>query len=83
MKLQEREYLRPAEVYELYGIKPVTVRAWLSQGRITGISSPRLILINHADFRDRLKKVESGEPWDVVFEPVAFGRRRIERKVPA
>lgn len=64
----EIEYYRPFQVEAIFGISQPTIRNYVRWGYIKGISNGKtMVLINAADLREKLKRVESGEPWEHVF----------------
>jgi hypothetical protein len=60
-------YLRPIQIQRLYGIHAATIRLWFSQKKITGAKLGKIILINHADFLDKIRRIEAGEEAKNVF----------------
>ena len=60
-----RPYLRPGDIQRLYGINAATIRAWFSQKRIMGAKLGKIVLINHAAFLEKIKRIEDGESADV------------------
>jgi excisionase family DNA binding protein len=66
-----QEYIRPSQATAIFGIKADTARRWFSQGRMPGARIGKTILINATELRARIQRVESGEPWELVFSPQA------------
>jgi predicted site-specific integrase-resolvase len=58
-------YLRPRQIQRLYGINAATIRSWFSQGKIAGAKLGKIILINHAEFLNKIKRIENGEATNV------------------
>ncbi len=64
----EPEYYRPFQVEAQFGISEATIRNYVRWGYVRGVSNGKtMVLINAADLREKLKRVEDGEPWSHVF----------------
>jgi predicted site-specific integrase-resolvase len=80
--LTDKEYFRPKEIEQVFGIKAVTVRSWFSKGILKGARLGKIILINADDLRDKIKRIEAGEDHRNVFSCQShFGCRAPEKGV--
>lgn len=57
------EYISPAQVEKIFGIKQATIRAWVRQGRIKGYKIDKLVLLKTSDLRERFERLERGEDF--------------------
>lgn len=62
-----KEYLRPKQIEETFGMKAVTARYYFSRGILKGAKILGTVYINAADLRSRMQRVEAGEPSEIVF----------------
>jgi hypothetical protein len=77
---EEKEYYRPKEIEQIFGIKAVTVRSWFSKGVLKGAHLGKIILINASDLRDKIKQIEAGEDYRNIFSLQShFGCRAPEK----
>jgi hypothetical protein len=63
----KKEYYRPAEIEQAFGIPAVTARYYFHAGILKGAKIGSIILINGDDLRARLSQVEAGVPSEMVF----------------
>jgi hypothetical protein len=63
----EKEYFRPKEIEAVFGIKAVTVRYYFKIGVLKGAKVMGSLLINARDLREKIQRVEAGEPSQIVF----------------
>jgi hypothetical protein len=63
----KKEYYRPSEIEQAFGIPAVTARYYFHAGILKGAKIGSIILINGDDLRARLAQVEAGAPSDAVF----------------
>lgn len=62
-----KEYYRPKEVEEVFGIPRKTVTYLFNKGVLKGCKIGKMIFINAVELRNRMLRVESGEPSEIVF----------------